>query len=93
VVVLEDVRRLNVASILRTCDALGVGEVFWVHSPRSDGNGFGRNEWGQEGMPEDVLTKNFARDPDLVGSQIDRSIIQVFPFKFQLESMTFCSCR
>ena len=63
---LEDVKRMNAASILRTCDALGVAEVCWVHTPRPHGDGFGRNEWGLDGMPNDILTSNLSRDPDLV---------------------------
>jgi len=51
-VVLEDVRSANAASILRTCDALGIPEVYWIHNPRKDERGFGRNEFSPEELTD-----------------------------------------
>ena len=55
-VVLEDVRRFNAASIFRTCDCLGIGEILWVHNPRDDGRGYGRGEFDPEEMKNIGLT-------------------------------------
>ena len=59
-VVLEDTKRENAAAILRTCDALGVPEVFLVHNRRPDGRGHGRND-GLAHAPEAARLNSVVR--------------------------------